>query len=113
MHGRGDAEEFRAWSAGRLAAAAALLLAAVAATYADALGAPFQFDDWWAVAGDPRVQSLSFGLMDFVSAHQGAIPASAMSAQGQFEHPLVRRAKLEISAACHAAVSVSRPKSAT
>ena len=44
--------------------------------------------------------------MDFVSAHQGAIPASAMSAQGQFEHPLVRRAKLEISAACHAAAKV-------
>jgi citrate lyase subunit beta/citryl-CoA lyase len=52
------------------------------------------------------VQSLSFGLMDFVSAHQGAIPVSAMSAQGQFEHPLVRRAKLEIAAACHAAAKV-------
>jgi len=40
--------------------------------------------------------------MDFVSAHRGAIPASAMSAKGQFEHPLVLRAKLEIAAACHA-----------
>lgn len=54
------------------------------------------------IASHPRVQSLSFGLMDFVSAHGGAIPASGMSAQGQFEHPLVVRAKLEISAACHA-----------
>jgi citrate lyase subunit beta/citryl-CoA lyase len=39
--------------------------------------------------------------MDFVSAHRGAIGHQAMSATGQFEHPLVLRAKLEISAACH------------
>jgi citrate lyase subunit beta / citryl-CoA lyase len=55
-----------------------------------------------AIASHPRVQSLSFGLMDFVSAHRGAIPASSMTAEGQFQHPLVVRAKLEISAACHA-----------
>ena len=54
------------------------------------------------IASHPRLQSLSFGLMDFVSAHGGAIPAGAMTLQGQFEHPLVMRAKLEISAACHA-----------
>jgi citrate lyase subunit beta / citryl-CoA lyase len=54
-----------------------------------------------AIAGHPRIESLSFGLMDFVSAHQGAIPASAMGVKGQFEHPLVLRAKLEIAAACH------------
>jgi citrate lyase subunit beta/citryl-CoA lyase len=54
-----------------------------------------------AMAAHPRIESLSFGLMDFVSAHRGAIPASAMSATGQFEHPLVLRAKLEIAAACH------------
>jgi citrate lyase subunit beta/citryl-CoA lyase len=54
-----------------------------------------------ALAAHPRIESLSFGLMDFVSAHRGAIAQSAMSAQGQFEHPLVLRAKLEISAACH------------
>ncbi len=62
------------------------------------------------IAAHPRVESLSFGLMDFVSAHGGAIPASAMSVGGQgsadghdqFSHPLVVRAKLEISAACHA-----------
>jgi citrate lyase subunit beta / citryl-CoA lyase len=59
--------------------------------------------DVFALAAHPRVQSLSFGLMDFVSAHRGAIPPSAMGAQGQFEHPLVQRAKLEIAAACHAA----------
>ncbi len=55
-----------------------------------------------AIAAHPRVESLSFGLMDFVSAHRGAIPAQGMSAQGQFSHPLVMRAKLEIAAACHA-----------
>lgn len=55
-----------------------------------------------ALAAHPRIESLSFGLMDFVSAHRGAIPASAMSSSGQFEHPLVLRAKLEIAAACHA-----------
>jgi len=54
------------------------------------------------IAAQPRVQSLSFGLMDFVSAHGGAIPAAAMLSQGQFTHPLVVRAKLEIASACHA-----------
>ncbi|MEK8032678.1 aldolase/citrate lyase family protein [Ideonella sp. DXS29W] len=59
-----------------------------------------------ALAAHPRVESLSFGLMDFVSAHRGAIPQSAMSAQGQFEHPLVVRAKLAIAAACHGRAKV-------
>jgi citrate lyase subunit beta/citryl-CoA lyase len=54
------------------------------------------------IAAQPRVQSLSFGLMDFVSSHGGAIPADAMGASGQFTHPLVVRAKLEIASACHA-----------
>ena len=54
------------------------------------------------IASHPRVQSLSFGLMDFVSAHGGAIPADGMSSLGQFTHPLVVRAKLEIASACHA-----------
>jgi citrate lyase subunit beta/citryl-CoA lyase len=40
--------------------------------------------------------------MDFVSAHRGAIPQSAMGVVGQFTHPLVLRAKLEVAAACHA-----------
>jgi citrate lyase subunit beta / citryl-CoA lyase len=54
------------------------------------------------IAAHPRVQSLSFGLMDFVSAHGGAIPSDGMSSAGQFAHPLVVRAKLEIASACHA-----------
>ena len=54
------------------------------------------------IAAHPRLQSLSFGLMDFVSAHGGAIPSEAMGSAGQFTHPLVVRAKLEIASACHA-----------
>jgi citrate lyase subunit beta/citryl-CoA lyase len=57
-------------------------------------------DDVFAIAALPQVECLSFGLMDFISAHHGAIPASAM-AEDQFKHPLVTRAMLEISAACH------------
>jgi citrate lyase subunit beta/citryl-CoA lyase len=49
------------------------------------------------LAALPGVEALSF-----VSAHDGAIPDSAMRSPGQFDHPLVRRAKLEIAAACHA-----------
>ena len=54
------------------------------------------------IAAHPRLQSLSFGLMDFVSAHAGAIPSHGMGAQGQFSHPLVLRAKMDIASACHA-----------
>ena len=54
------------------------------------------------IAAHPRVESLSFGLMDFVSAHGGAIPAEGMGATGQFTHPLVVRAKLDIASAAHA-----------
>ena len=54
------------------------------------------------IAALPQVECLSFGIMDFVSAHYGAVPASAMRTPGQFSHPLVVRAKLEMVAACHA-----------
>ena len=37
--------------------------------------------DVFAIAAHPRIESLSFGLMDFVSAHRGAIPHSAMAAR--------------------------------
>ncbi|MEO7577756.1 MAG: CoA ester lyase [Massilia sp.] len=58
--------------------------------------------DAYAIAALPQVECLSFGIMDFVSAHYGAIPGGAMRTPGQFTHPLVVRAKLEIVAACHA-----------
>ena len=54
----------------------------------------------FSIAAIPQVECLSFGLMDFVSEHMGAIPASAMDID-QFDHPLVRRAMLEVSAASH------------
>jgi len=53
----------------------------------------------WQIAALPGVESLDFGLMDFVSGHHGAIPGNAMKSPGQFEHPLVTRAKCEIAAA--------------
>jgi citrate lyase subunit beta/citryl-CoA lyase len=53
----------------------------------------------WEIAALPHVESLDFGLMDFVSAHHGAIPATAMKSPVQFDHPLVARAKCGIAAA--------------
>ncbi len=55
--------------------------------------------DAWDIAALDRVESLDFGLMDFVSGHHGAIPGAAMKSPGQFEHPLVIRAKCDIAAA--------------
>jgi citrate lyase subunit beta / citryl-CoA lyase len=54
----------------------------------------------FSIAAISQIECLSFGLMDFVSEHMGAIPASAMD-QDQFKHPLVTRAMLEVSAASH------------
>jgi citrate lyase subunit beta/citryl-CoA lyase len=51
------------------------------------------------IASLPEVESIDLGLMDFVSAHHGAIPAGAMRSPCQFEHPLIVRAKSEIVAA--------------
>ncbi|MES9912152.1 MAG: aldolase/citrate lyase family protein [Candidatus Sedimenticola sp. 4PFRAG1] len=55
--------------------------------------------DIWEIARVDWVQVLDFGLMDFVSGHHGAIPASAMRSPGQFEHKLLARAKSEVVAA--------------
>src|SRR5215468_2970808 len=53
----------------------------------------------WSIAALPGVVSLDFGTLDFVSAHHGAIPLTAMESPGQFDHALVRRAKAEVAAA--------------
>jgi citrate lyase subunit beta/citryl-CoA lyase len=53
----------------------------------------------WEVAALPWVQTLDFGLLDFISAHHGAIPSQAMRSPGQFEHHLLVRAKTEVVAA--------------
>ena len=51
------------------------------------------------IAALPWMQSLAFGLMDFVSDHHGALGAAVMRSPGQFEHKLIVRAKVEIVAA--------------
>lgn len=53
----------------------------------------------WEVAQLPNVQVLDFGLMDFVSAHHGALSSQCMRSPLQFEHALIRRAKAEVVAA--------------
>jgi citrate lyase subunit beta/citryl-CoA lyase len=60
---------------------------------------PGALHEAWEIARLPHVEILDFGLMDFVSAHHGAIPATAMRSPGQFGHILVARAKCEIAAA--------------
>ena len=60
---------------------------------------PSALHEAWKIARLPHVETLDFGLMDFVSAHHCAIPASAMRSPGQFSHALVARAKCEIAAA--------------
>lgn len=59
-----------------------------------------------AIAALPRVETLDFGVMDFVSAHHGALGFDAMRSPGQFEHPLLVRAKTELvsAALAHAVV---------
>ena len=63
------------------------------------LETPGAVHDAWRIAALPGVVSLDFGLLDFVSAHDGAIPGSAMVTPGQFDHALVRHAKCQIVAA--------------
>jgi len=53
----------------------------------------------WQIAALPGVQTLDFGLMDFVAGHHGAIASANMRSPGQFEHPLIVRAKADIVAA--------------
>ena len=55
--------------------------------------------DAWDIAQLAGVQVLDFGLMDFVSGHHGAVNSSNMRSPGQFEHPLIVRAKTQIVAA--------------
>ncbi len=60
---------------------------------------PGALHEVWEIARLPHVEVLDFGLMDFVSAHHGAIPAAAMRSPGQFSHALVMHAKCAIAAA--------------
>jgi citrate lyase subunit beta/citryl-CoA lyase len=60
------------------------------------------------IAALPEVEALIFGLMDFVSAHHGALGFDAMRSPMQFAHPLLVRAKTAIASAAlaHAVVPV-------
>jgi citrate lyase subunit beta / citryl-CoA lyase len=53
----------------------------------------------WEIAALPNIEVLDFGLMDFVSAHHGAIPSTAMRSPWQFDHAILHRAKAETVAA--------------
>jgi citrate lyase subunit beta/citryl-CoA lyase len=53
----------------------------------------------WQIAELPNIQVLDFGLMDFVSAHHGAIASQNMRSPGQFDHALIARGKAEVVAA--------------
>lgn len=48
------------------------------------------------IAAHPDVETLDFGSMDFISDHAGAIPSACMRSPGQFEHALMRDAKIKI-----------------
>jgi citrate lyase subunit beta/citryl-CoA lyase len=52
-----------------------------------------------ALAALSCVETLDFGLMDFISQAAGAIPAECMKSPGQFEHQLIARVKSEIALA--------------
>ncbi|MEZ4494497.1 MAG: aldolase/citrate lyase family protein [Dehalococcoidia bacterium] len=53
----------------------------------------------WEIAELPNVQVLDFGLMDFVSAHHGALGSHVMRSPHQFDHAILHRAKAETVAA--------------
>lgn len=51
------------------------------------------------LAAHPAVETLDFGLMDFISHLGGAIPSTAMRSPEQFTHPLLSRVKSDIALA--------------
>ncbi len=51
------------------------------------------------IAAMPWMQVMDFGLMDFISGHNGAIALSNMKSPGQFDHRLISRAKANVVAA--------------
>ncbi len=68
---------------------------------------PGALHDLWEIAAHPGVAVLDFGLMDFISAHGGAISADNMRSPGQFQHHLIVRTKSAIveAAVAHAKVA--------
>jgi len=58
--------------------------------------------DVWKIAGLPGIRGLDFGLMDFVSSHNGALHDGCMHSPDQFENPIIVRAKTKLASACFA-----------
>jgi len=54
---------------------------------------PLAFDIAVDIAAHPQVETLDFGLMDFISELGGVIPAACMRSPGQFQHQLIREVK--------------------
>jgi citrate lyase subunit beta/citryl-CoA lyase len=59
------------------------------------------------IAEIEQVETLDFGLMDYISEHHGAISANCMRSPHQFEHALLVRARTEIAAAALGALKVA------
>ncbi len=60
------------------------------------------------IASLPNIRCLDFGIMDFISGHDGVIPASAFRSPEQFEHALLKRAKATIvAAACFGGINAA------
>jgi len=55
------------------------------------------------LAALPEVQTLDFGLMDFISQLGGAVPAECMKSPGQFSNQIIRNTKTQIALAALAA----------
>jgi citrate lyase subunit beta/citryl-CoA lyase len=68
---------------------------------------PTAVHDVWKIAALPGCEVIDFGLMDFVSSYQGAIPSTGMQSPMQFTHPLIVRAKGAIgtAAAAHGVIA--------
>ncbi|MFN8390767.1 MAG: aldolase/citrate lyase family protein [Bdellovibrionota bacterium] len=48
------------------------------------------------IGAEPEVEALELGIMDFIAEHHGALPPECARSPLQFEHELIRRAKVEI-----------------
>ncbi|MDN6875422.1 aldolase/citrate lyase family protein [Pseudomonas citronellolis] len=50
----------------------------------------------------PEVECVSFGLLDFISSFNGALPISLIASPNEFTSPIINDAKVKISTLCHA-----------
>lgn len=50
----------------------------------------------------PEVECVSFGLLDYISSFNGALPMSLIASPSEFDSPIINAAKVRISTLCHA-----------